>query len=93
MPENDKGTTGIDNDVAARGLSNLGARIPDRNLFGPIRRGVQRLIGKTCRSVALSHFVQSTTYPRAMPPHKTNDLHESAGMASLLLGWIYFCKA
>jgi dihydrofolate reductase len=31
------GTTGIDNDFAARGFSNLGAWILGRNMFGPIR--------------------------------------------------------
>ena len=31
------GTTGIDNDFAARGLSNIGAWILGRNMFGPIR--------------------------------------------------------
>lgn len=31
------GTTGIDNDFAARGFSNIGAWIIGRNMFGPIR--------------------------------------------------------
>lgn len=31
------GTTGIDNDFAARGFTNLGAWILGRNMFGPIR--------------------------------------------------------
>jgi len=31
------GTTGIDNDFAARGFSNIGAWILGRNMFGPIR--------------------------------------------------------
>ncbi|HCI13107.1 MAG: deaminase [Gallionellales bacterium GWA2_60_142] len=31
------GTTGIDNDFAARGFSNIGAWIMGRNMFGPIR--------------------------------------------------------
>lgn len=34
---NDGGTTGIDDDFAARGFSNLGAWILGRNMFGPIR--------------------------------------------------------
>jgi dihydrofolate reductase len=33
----EKGTTGIDNDYAERGFSNLGAWIMGRNMFGPIR--------------------------------------------------------
>ena len=33
----DAGTTGIDNDFAARGFSNIGAWILGRNMFGPIR--------------------------------------------------------
>jgi dihydrofolate reductase len=33
----DEGTTGIDNDFAARGFRNLGAWILGRNMFGPIR--------------------------------------------------------
>jgi dihydrofolate reductase len=31
------GTTGIDNDLAARGFENIGASILGRNMFGPIR--------------------------------------------------------
>ena len=31
------GTTGVDNDFAARGMQNLGAWILGRNMFGPIR--------------------------------------------------------
>ena len=34
---NTEGTTGIDNDFAARGFRNLGAWILGRNMFGPIR--------------------------------------------------------
>lgn len=34
---NETGTTGIDNDFAARGFSNIGAWIMGRNMFGPIR--------------------------------------------------------
>src|SRR5215813_1793337 len=33
----DGGTTGIDNDFAARGFDNIGAWIMGRNMFGPIR--------------------------------------------------------
>jgi dihydrofolate reductase len=33
----DGGTTGIDNDFAARGVANIGAWILGRNMFGPIR--------------------------------------------------------
>jgi dihydrofolate reductase len=33
----DEGTTGIDNDFAARGFQNVGAWILGRNMFGPIR--------------------------------------------------------
>jgi dihydrofolate reductase len=33
----DGGTTGIDDDFAARGLDNIGAWILGRNMFGPIR--------------------------------------------------------
>jgi dihydrofolate reductase len=33
----DGGTTGIDDDFAARGLANIGAWIMGRNMFGPIR--------------------------------------------------------
>jgi len=33
----DGGTTGIDDDLAARGLENIGAWIIGRNMFGPIR--------------------------------------------------------
>jgi dihydrofolate reductase len=33
----DGGTTGVDNDFAARGFENLGAWILGRNMFGPIR--------------------------------------------------------
>jgi len=33
----DEGTTGIDDDFAARGTTNLGAWILGRNMFGPIR--------------------------------------------------------
>ena len=33
----DGGTTGIDNDFAARWFENLGAWIMDRNMFGPVR--------------------------------------------------------
>lgn len=33
----DRGTTGIDDDFAARGFSNIGAWILGRNMFGPIR--------------------------------------------------------
>jgi dihydrofolate reductase len=33
----DEGTTGIDNDFAERGTTNLGAWILGRNMFGPIR--------------------------------------------------------
>ncbi|MCC6329783.1 MAG: dihydrofolate reductase [Acidobacteria bacterium] len=34
---NDGGTTGIDDDFAARGFNNVGAWILGRNMFGPIR--------------------------------------------------------
>lgn len=33
----DTGTTGVDNDFAARGFENIGAWIMGRNMFGPIR--------------------------------------------------------
>jgi len=33
----DEGTTGVDNDFAARGFQNVGAWILGRNMFGPIR--------------------------------------------------------
>lgn len=33
----DKGTTGIDDDFAARGFENIGAWILGRNMFGPVR--------------------------------------------------------
>lgn len=33
----DPGTTGIDNDYAARGFENIGAWIMGRNMFGPVR--------------------------------------------------------
>src|SRR6202044_3739338 len=35
--QNDGGTTGIDNDFAARGFANIGAWILGRNMFGPVR--------------------------------------------------------
>lgn len=34
---NDDGTTGVDDDFAARGFENIGAWIMGRNMFGPIR--------------------------------------------------------
>jgi dihydrofolate reductase len=34
---NDGGTTGVDDDFAARGFTNIGAWIMGRNMFGPIR--------------------------------------------------------
>ena len=34
---NDGGTTGVDNDFAARGFQNIGAYILGRNMFGPVR--------------------------------------------------------
>jgi dihydrofolate reductase len=37
MHGNDGGTTGIDDDAAARGFNNIGAWIMGRNMFGPIR--------------------------------------------------------
>ena len=37
MLGNGGGTTGTDNDFAARGFSNIGAWILGRNMFGPIR--------------------------------------------------------
>ena len=37
MMGKDGGTTGIDNDFASRGFSNIGAWIIGRNMFGPIR--------------------------------------------------------
>jgi dihydrofolate reductase len=33
----DQGTTGIDDEFAARGFANLGAWILGRNMFGPVR--------------------------------------------------------
>ena len=33
----DEGTTGLDDDFAARGLDNIGAWILGRNMFGPVR--------------------------------------------------------
>jgi dihydrofolate reductase len=33
----DEGSTGVDNDIAARGFQNIGAWIMGRNMFGPIR--------------------------------------------------------
>ena len=33
----DKGSTGVDDDIAARGFQNIGAWIMGRNMFGPIR--------------------------------------------------------
>ena len=35
--DKDEGTTGTDNDFAARGFTNIGAWIMGRNMFGPIR--------------------------------------------------------
>jgi dihydrofolate reductase len=37
MHGNDEGTTGIDDDFAARGINNIGAWIMGRNMFGPVR--------------------------------------------------------
>jgi dihydrofolate reductase len=37
MMGNDGGTTGIDNDYASKGFSNIGAWIMGRNMFGPVR--------------------------------------------------------
>jgi dihydrofolate reductase len=37
MSRKDEGTTGIDDDFAARGFENLGAWILGRNMFGPVR--------------------------------------------------------
>src|SRR5918999_6416700 len=37
MYGNDKGTTGPDEDFAARSMQNLGAWIMGRNMFGPVR--------------------------------------------------------
>lgn len=37
MQGKEGGTTGVDNDFAARGLKNIGAWIIGRNMFGPIR--------------------------------------------------------
>jgi dihydrofolate reductase len=37
MCGNDGGTTGVDDDFAARGFANIGAWIMGRNMFGPIR--------------------------------------------------------
>ena len=37
MSRKDGGTTGVDDDFAARGFANLGAWILGRNMFGPIR--------------------------------------------------------
>jgi dihydrofolate reductase len=37
MLGNDGGTTGIDNDFAARGFDDIGAWIIGRNMFGPVR--------------------------------------------------------
>src|SRR5829696_3716896 len=34
---NDEGTTGVDDDFAARGFDNIGAWILGRNMFGPVR--------------------------------------------------------
>ena len=39
----DEGTTGIDNDFAERGTTNLGAWILGRNMFGPIRGPWKRM--------------------------------------------------
>jgi dihydrofolate reductase len=37
MHGNNEGTTGIDDDFAARGINNIGAWIMGRNMFGPVR--------------------------------------------------------
>ena len=37
MQGKDSGTTGIDDDFAARGFENIGASIMGRNMFGPVR--------------------------------------------------------
>lgn len=37
LSDGDEGTTGIDDDFAARGFQNVGAWILGRNMFGPIR--------------------------------------------------------
>ena len=37
MQGNPEGTTGVDEDFAARGLENIGAWILGRNMFGPVR--------------------------------------------------------
>jgi dihydrofolate reductase len=37
MYGNDEGTTGVDDDFAARGFDNIGAWVMGRNMFGPIR--------------------------------------------------------
>src|SRR5256714_13212953 len=50
----DGGTTGIDDDFAARGFKNVGAWILGRNMFGPIRLGLTtpgRAGGATTRRI------------------------------------------
>ena len=50
----DGGATGIDDDFAARGFTNIGAWILGRNMFGPVRghwpddRSEERRVGKEC---------------------------------------------
>src|SRR5215216_3602302 len=39
MTGKDKGTTGVSDDLTARGFENVGAWIMGRNMFGPVRGG------------------------------------------------------
>ena len=71
------GTTGVDEDFAARGFENIGAWILGRNMFGPVRgpwpdEHVEGMVG---RQPALPHASLRAHQPPAGVPHHGRGNH------------------
>ena len=74
----DGGTTGIDDDFAARGFKNVGAWILGRNMFGPIRGSwprheLERLVGGQ-PTVSRSNFHLDSSRAPAHPDGRRHDV-------------------
>ena len=72
----DGGTTGVDDDFAARGFQNVGAWILGRNMFGPIRGDwpdtLERMVGRQSTVSRSSLHLD----PSCSSPHRDGRRHD-----------------
>jgi dihydrofolate reductase len=78
------GTTGIDDDFAARGLMNIGAWLMGRNMFGLIRGSLAR---RDMEGVVGQQSIVSRPSFRADPPSPTIGRNGRRNHFSIRHGW------